>query len=286
MTLNRSRCQQVLDGLRAHLSVFEVLATLANLALADWQCRERSSPPRWRRHDRTRGRAPGRTADLECITKAWNQAERDIRFLHSAPEVQFLNDRKGTIRVRGADIARIHVLIPTLHPLTSWSIQARDLVRAGVLPPGARPWITSVTDLRIVCESLRGPAELFAYLEWRDRALEQDGLLVPDEVELFGASLCGIDLSALAGGATVAVIMDMQADFDAYHEAMTRGETAEPPRKRVTSTVRDFLTEQERKRPPGWLSESVACLTAPYVQLVAVQACCTGDGPPTLGIRS
>jgi hypothetical protein len=216
--------------------------------------------------------------DLRDITVAWDQAQRDIRFLRSREEVDFVDGTGRRVRVRGGRIRRIYVVLPTLHPLTNWSLDHRDLVACGVLPADAYPWLVSVTDMRIVTESISRPAELIAYLEWRAAVLAADRLIVPDETELFGTFLWGADVSAMQHPeGTKALVMDMQVDFDDYHRKLASGERdARPPAKRMPPLVGTYLDHMERERQAGWLERSVACLTAPYHQLVAIEAAAKG----------
>ena len=212
-------------------------------------------------------------SDLKPITTAWHQAERDVRFLFHQEEVEVRCD-KERIRLSTAGIRRCYVVIPTLHPLASWTFQLRDLIRWGVLPAGVCPWIVSVTDLRIVTDAIRQPAELIAFLEWRASALGDPRLVFPDDIELFGSYLWGFDFTAVPEEeATTATVVGMQSDFDAYHEKLLLGEEAPtPPSKRTTALVAAHIDHLERERPPGWLGQSTACLTAAYDQLLAVEA--------------
>jgi hypothetical protein len=211
-------------------------------------------------------------SDLKCITKGWEQAVRDRRYLTSAAEVVF-EDGAKTLVVPTAHIRRTYVVVPTLHPLLTWSTQLRDLVDAGILPVGAVPWIVAVTDLRVVCESLRRPAELIAYLDWREDLMAHNGNVVTDEIELLGAWLAGAAIPSTGTSDGAVLVVDMQAEFDDHHRALATGRPGRPPAKRVTGPAADLLDELERERPRGWLAQSVACLNTPYRELVAAEAC-------------
>ena len=213
-------------------------------------------------------------ADLESITKAWKQAQRDVRLLCAGRPADFRDEDGKAVRVHPHEARSTYVVLPTLHPLTNWCLQPRDLVGLAVLPPGAFPWVVSITDLRVVTDSVRRPAELVAYLNWREEVLAQGRVLVPDEIELFGAFLRGIDLAAPPEDDDAQLlVIDMQAEFDDYHQRLRAGDpAATPPAKRITPLVEEHLAWLEQHQPPGWLRQSVECLIAPYAQLCAVEA--------------
>jgi hypothetical protein len=193
-------------------------------------------------------------SDLEPLTKAWTQAERDIRLLAHDDEVEVRCDRKA-IRLRTADIRRCYVVIPTLHPLATWPFQLRDLIHFGVLPPAASPWIISVTDLRIVIDSIRRPAELVAYLEWRARVLADPRLVFPDEVEL-SAPTSGVSISQ--GCRRTRTRLQALSECRATSTSTTRSscpvrnKRLHPPSGRRPSSTPTSSTSSSNGHPAGW----------------------------------
>lgn len=213
-------------------------------------------------------------ADMRPVAEAWRQAQRGLHLLGAGRPVELRDSAGNAVRVRSEQARKTYGVLPTLHPLTDWYLQPGDLVRLGILPRDAYPWVVSVTDLRVVTDSIRRPAELIAYMAWRQEVLSQERVIVPDEIELFGAFLWGSDVSVGFEDADVKMlIFDMQSDFDDYHRRLEAGDPqARPPAKRLTPLVETHLTDLERRQPAGWLDESVECLIAPYTELHTVEA--------------
>jgi hypothetical protein len=200
------------------------------------------------------------------IGDAYRQGKRATEFLQSSPIVT-IKDRYGKEQasLNASSIRKVYVVIPTLHSMKYFSTNLRALRAWDVIPRDEAPWCVSLTDLMIVRDTLRRPAELIGYLEWRQRMLQDENVFFPDEIELFGSYLYGwIRPPETADSEAFVQVGGMQSDFDDWYLYL-EGEAlrAEQPRKQTVPMIRRFRDRMERQRPPGWLFASAYSLMIP-----------------------
>jgi hypothetical protein len=195
------------------------------------------------------------------------QLARDSRLLDGQPVP--LLDARGTAvgLLDPALIRRSFQVLPSLDDLGDAGTAVSLLGAWGVLGPGQTPWIVAVTDMAVVVDALRGPAELVAYLEWRMRWLREPRLLIVDEMEMFVLFQRAVDLHGKlrdAGGDSRLIFESGQPAFDDYYSGLDRTGPASPqPRVRLTRRFHRFADELTRVRPNGWLGAASAALQAP-----------------------
>lgn len=97
----------------------------------------------------------------ELITEGTEQLERDRNYLINERPARFY-DHSGTciLEVDGAALRRCYSILPTIDGLGDVGTALPRLAELGILSPGARPWIVGITDLNIVTDILRRPADL------------------------------------------------------------------------------------------------------------------------------
>lgn len=211
------------------------------------------------------------------------QLARDARLLDGGP-VPLLDERGTAVGLLDpAAVRRSFQVLPTLDDLGDVGTALGLLDAWGVLQPDQTPWIVAVTSLAIVVDSLRGPAELAAYMEWRQRWARDPRLLIADEIEMFALFQRSVDLPGKlreAGEDSRVIFASGQPPFDDYYSGRDgTGPVSPLPRVRLTPRFRRFADELTRLRPDGWLGAASAALHAPEsVQL----ACDDRQGERTL----
>lgn len=141
------------------------------------------------------------------------------------------------------------------------------LVDLEILPPNTNPWIVGLTDLNVVVDVLRRPAELIGYIEFREQWIGEPRLRFSDELEILNVYLYQVDLAArLAQAAPDGFIMHApnQVLLDSWYDGQAGlGPVVERPRIRMTTRMRRFVDELHRLRPPGWLESASNALQIP-----------------------
>jgi hypothetical protein len=195
------------------------------------------------------------------------QLARDARLLDGGP-VPLLDDRGATVgRLDPGKIRTSFQILPSLDDLGDIGTRMSLLDTMSLLAPDQTPWIVGVTDMAIVIDALRGPAELVAYLEWRSQWVREPRLLIVDEVELFVLYQRAVDLPARlreAGNNAKVIFASGQPAFDDYYSGLDRTGPPSPlPRVRLTKRFARFSEELSRLRPPGWLAAVSAAVQVP-----------------------
>lgn len=213
--------------------------------------------------------------DLEKIVKsAARQADRAR---------QLIENNRGLWTQAGewidlAEVREIHTLIVTLDDLGPLSLSTSDLVRSGVLPQVALPWLVSVHDLLVTRDVLDRPEQFLTYLRrrtTRDAALwitgsdELDLLMwyvsggfyfVPDPERLYALhpgskrpTSRQIREYAEQGRTLVGTFTD---PLDAYYYWLdgSSSQEAERPRRAAPPLLLDHILKAMREREaPGYL---------------------------------
>lgn len=211
---------------------------------------------------------------VDIVGNGWSQLKRDDQFVHrSSTSPLPLFDERGAVmgELAAGQVRETYLVLPTFDGLDSFATHLSDLVEWGVLPAMATPWIVSVTDLRIVCEALRDPAELVAYADHRSRWAGVETVFFPDEIEMLASFLEGTDLwqpvselRAAEGEAGFVMVGGGQSRFDDWYAFLLgEGPKARQPRRKTTKPVRRFVDHLSASQPPRWLAASAAVLTTP-----------------------
>jgi hypothetical protein len=203
------------------------------------------------------------------IGEAWLQGKRARDYIESSAVVSFRNEHGDVVlTIDSSRITKLYVVAPTLYSMGQFATNLKVAREWELIPKGEAPWTISITDLMIVRDIISHAAELVAYLEWRQRVLEDENVLFSDEVELFGAYLYGWMRPPDIPADGFVMVSGSQGDFDDWYMYL-EGEApkAERPRKQTTPIVRRFRETMERQRPPGWLLASAHCLTSPVAMM-------------------
>lgn len=205
-----------------------------------------------------------------------HQLRRDEDLLKS-PKITLLNSKGAPIEV--IDTSRIHrsyQVLPCFDDYAGIGTQIEILRKWDIVEEESSPWIVSVPDLNVVTDALRGPAELFAYMTWRTKWLEDPRILKLDEIELLSQFQYAVDIEAKIGQSpegTLAMFSNKQPDFDRYYAGLDDTGPKYPiPRRKTPPRVRRFVDEMERRRPAGWIGATTAVLCAPGTVPAAIDA--------------
>lgn len=265
----------LLPGARAHTNLFYDEAELDGLVLFDdvaivveGKAGGMSVPAR-------RGDVRRLLQDIKNnVEDAWRQGARARAYLVDNDESVFRDERGDVIvRVPPGSIRDVVIVNPTLHELAGHASQLGALRALGLFPEGELPWSVYINDLRVIAETSDNPAVFLHYLEWRSRLPLGEGVVVWDEIDLWGSYLFGERFGPLADGDNV-VIANSSIDFDAYYEGIAgRGPKSKRPGKFLQEPVTNFVVRMAAERPPGWRSAAGACLdlSIPELAVAAVK---------------
>ncbi|WP_157562808.1 hypothetical protein [Micromonospora chokoriensis] len=212
------------------------------------------------------------------ISEGSSQLDRDYHYVMNGLPAKFYktaNSSRPLIEVDGSKVRRCYQLLPTLDGLADIGTRVRRLNDWGVLDARCRPWIVGATHLNVVTDTLRRPAELLGYLEFRERWVGHPQLVILDELEMLALYLYQVDLdqrlTMLGPNSGSIMHMPHQYEFDeqyAYLEG--RGISVPPLRIKTTARVRRFVDELQRTRPDGWLASATAAFQIPITVATAL----------------
>lgn len=179
-----------------------------------------------------------------------------------------VTDRSGNVLTifDPTSIRRSFQILPCLDSLGDVGTNLRLLDEWGIVPPDESPWIVALTDMRIVIDALRGPAELVAYLDWRRRWVRDPRIIIIDEIEMFTLFQRAVDMRLKLRDISEDRVMfaSGQPAFDDYYAGLEgSGPRSEQPRLRLTPRFRRFVGELQRVRPERWLGAAAVALQAP-----------------------
>lgn len=206
-----------------------------------------------------------------AIADASKQAERAADYLRRTDPAVFYDDQHREIaRVGTAEIEKIHLVLPTLHPLADCGMNPVKLNLLGITT-STDAWTVYVNDLRIISETVQNPAEFLHYLVWRARLPLGERVHAVDEIDLFASYLLREQFEQLRDSPSAHVqLTGSSTDFDDYY----LGEYGHGPRRSRPEMfsiplVRRFVSRVSQDRPPGWLSAAGVCLDLSLKELAA-----------------
>ncbi|EOD68624.1 Asp-tRNAAsn/Glu-tRNAGln amidotransferase subunit B-like protein [Amycolatopsis vancoresmycina DSM 44592] len=158
-------------------------------------------------------------------------------------------DRDGHVTLTGpgepltlhrAAIRRIYAVVPTADTFDPLSTLLDLLRQQDILPAGAVPAILAVPELHLLTELLPTPAELLAYLEYREEVLAMPQIRTGGELELLAAFSATIDIVGTfreLDAPRVALSTDHQEKYldpwlqDSFHAWVNGLPPVPPPRR-------------------------------------------------------
>ena len=227
---------------------------------------------------------PARRGDLtrlqrdiaKTLENAWSQCARVHRYLATHGPAVF-TDRHGKPVLEVIDPARLHVLYvnPMLHSLGVFAHELPRLRTLGLFPDDGLPWPVIVTDLRVIVEMVRSPAELIHYIIWRNSLPIGETMTVVDELDIFGAYLFGrVGRTDLAQNEHM-YFGSSTTDFDAYYAGeIGHGPETPRPRRVLGDWFEATLVDLATRRPRGWLETSFAILDLPLEEAAELTGYC------------
>lgn len=199
----------------------------------------------------------------KTIEHAWEQGKRVRDELLSERGAQFRTDSGEIVRVERGEIRTVFVINPTIHLMSDYAPQLARLRHLDLFRDGEYPFSVFVNDLRVIVETLSGPAEFLTYLTWRSKLPLGESVLVGDEIDLLGMFLLRGQISrrlSLDPGNLI-VVNGSTVDFDDFYMAQTPGKRrARRPRMFSIPPVNRFLERLEQERPPGWRASAEVAL--------------------------
>lgn len=199
----------------------------------------------------------------ELVAKGAEQLERDRNYLVNGNPARFYDETgKCVLEIDGTALRRCYKLLPTIDGLGDVGTALPRLVELGVLAPEARPWIIGVTDLNIVTDILRRPADLVGYMEFREKWAGEPRLVIADEIEMLSLYLYQVDISGRLSKTSenFRIFHPVnQAAFDAWYDGQSGvGPIADRPTVRTTTRMRRFIDAKQQMKPDGWLASVTA----------------------------
>lgn len=205
------------------------------------------------------------------IEHAWTQGKRVREQLLSESGAEFRAESGEIIRVEPGEVSSVFVINPTIHLMSDYAPQLSRLQHLGLFADGEYPFSVYVNDLRIIAETLTGPAEFLSYLSWRSKLPLGDLVLVGDEIDLLGTFLLRGQLLrrlAIYPGDFI-VVNGSTVDFDDFYMADATGNTqARRPRMFSIPPVTRFIERLEQDRPEGWRAAAEVALELSLAELV------------------
>lgn len=204
----------------------------------------------------------------ELITHGWRQLERDRAFVLGGRPAKFYTEAGNCVlEINRDEIRRCYKLLPCLDGFVNAGTVIHQLVDLDILPADAYAWILSLTDLHIVLDILRRPAELVGYMEFRERWTRDRRLRLLDEIEVLDLyrhqlNVAGLLAKVPDGGR--AMFPPSQATYDRwYHGQAGLGPVVDRPKVLMHPRMRRFVDELQRTRPDGWLASATAAMQVP-----------------------
>ncbi|HWC15355.1 MAG TPA: hypothetical protein VG929_12305 [Actinomycetota bacterium] len=205
------------------------------------------------------------------IEHAWAQGKRVREQLLSESGAEFHAESGEIIRVEPGEVSSVFVINPTIHLMSDYAPQLSRLQHLGLFADGEYPFSVYVNDLRIIAETLTGPAEFLSYLSWRSKLPLGDLVLVGDEIDLLGTFLLRGQLLRrleIYPGDLI-VINGSTVDFDDFYMADATGNTrARQPKMFSVPPVTRFIERLEQDRPEGWRAAAEVALELSLAELI------------------
>jgi hypothetical protein len=192
--------------------------------------------------------------DLRLALKdAVDQAKKARNYMVARQKAVFKDENGKTVEVISSAIRRYYVV--NVVPRSNWSLLAVIAPRPGGLAASLEsdyPWCVPIADLRIVCDLMEGPSELFDYMDWRARVGRNPRFVLSDESDLLGTYLQGRpdpDDPAFRDKSFV-LLHDLSI---AEYASSTEGPdaTITKPRRRIPEPIRQMMEAIERSDQTG-----------------------------------
>ncbi len=206
----------------------------------------------------------------DAVACAWEQGARARAFILGGEAV--FRDEAGTevVRTQRGSIKEVFIVNPTLHELGGHAPQLARLRAQGLFPDRELPWSVYINDLRVISETSDNAAVFLHYLVWRARLPLGEGVVVSDELDLWGCYRLCEQFGMLADNGIV-VIGNSSTDFDAYYDGLLgHGPKKRRPRKFLREPVKAFVDRMATERPLGWRDAAGVCLDMSLPELAFV----------------
>ncbi len=210
----------------------------------------------------------------KTIEHAWEQGKRVRDALFSEGGAEFRTDSGEIVRVAPGEINTVFVINPTIHLMSDYAPQLARLRHLALFRDDEYPFSVFVNDLRIIVETLRGPAEFLTYLAWRSKLPLGESVLVGDEIDLLGMFLLRGQISRRLAldPESLVVVNGSTVDFDDFYMAEAIGKThLRRPRMFSIPPVRRFLERLEQELPTGWRAAAEVALELSLPELVVAK---------------
>ncbi len=210
--------------------------------------------------------APLRLLDnlKEILGEAHKQGIRTLRYIKSAEEVTFYDDKqKPVIRLKKNQFADIFVVTVSYEQLTFLATQLTSMEKIGVIKGREWPWAIYLNDLRVISEILEHPTEFIHYLKRRIQVNEFDNFKFADELEILIYYLTdGLFFGeAQLNDKTQVSLFGYKKDLDSYYlfQEGVRSEVPKP-RQYMPEVFEKLITILERSRPSGFIDAAITLL--------------------------
>jgi len=221
----------------------------------------------------------------DSIGSAWKQCQRVSKFLTSEEVCEF-RDSKGKVAlsVTKHKASQVVLINPLLYPIGLIAFEIPTIRTMTTLPADREPWSVLISDLEVITDMIRSPAELLHYIHWRSQLPLGTRMDAMDELDLFGSYLFGEVGRAELGEDDHQFFASSTVDFDSYYMGVLgEGPEVNKPRRVLGSLVEARLGELATERPFGWLNQSFALLSLSLHEAAAIDAWLTLKAVSLLG---
>lgn len=195
----------------------------------------------------------------ENLTKAAEQGTRATSALRAGAP---LRQGKDEIHL-GAEIREVHSIVVTLDDLSSVAPILWQLQGTRILPVGTTvPWLLSLHDLDLICQTIEWPAQMVHFLRRRARLNLRGGVDAADELDLWMHYLAfGMYFDDTEEDRIRLTSFTDELDAWVLHEQGMRETPAQKPRMNLDDETRAFLDLLcDERPPPAWAAAASVVL--------------------------
>lgn len=206
--------------------------------------------------DSARRAAPGRVKKKleELVHKPVAQ---NLRAQHYLADGGFLHDRKKRqVAVSVKQILPIVAVLERIDPFYSFVAHSEAEDEREV------PWFVNIMDLMLVCDVLKRPSELIAYVETRLRINRARGPIVVEEAAAL-EEWCARRIEPKGGGRTLIANADMINSYFASLGLNDESETGRLPSAGLPGAVQRELGRLYDADAPDWAQIAIETLAVP-----------------------
>lgn len=214
------------------------------------------------------GARRGGKALLTHLEGTLQKAAQQVRLARDAMHGQggaSLRTCEGKSLVLGERVREVHPLLVTLDDLSAVAPVVWELAGSTILPEGvATPWIVTMHELDLVCQTVESPIQLIHFLRRRARLNELGGRIAADELDWWMLYLNrGLYFEDDKAPGPVRYLSQTDA-LDAWvlHQRGLRSVPAPKPQQQLDNATRRLLTTLVHERPPGWVGAGCTLLGA------------------------